>query len=290
MTIMIAVSGWKPRKIAGQHHQEHDVDGQRHAVDRVAGDPAEDAPRLVDRAVDHRQPGRGQDQRRGAAGGVGGAGHGGAAVGLLQGRRVVDAVAGHRDQVAARLQRLDDGVLVLGEDAGEAVGLLDRVGDRGRHVVGVHVLGEGVGGREMLVPMPSWRAISIAMAVSSPVTILTAMPLAFAASIVALESSRGGSNIGRMPSSDQVCARRPRSGRPPSARLPFAASSATVVLDPLGDVGRAAWPGRRSPAARPWRPSSVLPLASLTFASVRLVTGSNGTNFRASPLRERLHS
>jgi len=52
--------------------------------------------------------------------------------------------------------------------------------------------------------MPSWRAVSIAMAVSSPVTILTRTPFAFAISMVALESSRGGSNIGKMPSSNQV--------------------------------------------------------------------------------------
>ncbi len=126
--------------------EDHDVDGQRHAVDGVGGDAAEDAPGLVDGGVDHREAGGGQDQRRGAAGGVGGAGDGGAAVGLLEGGGVVDAVAGHGDEVAARLQRLDDGVLVLGEDAGVAVGLLDGVDDRRRHVVGVHVLGEGVGG------------------------------------------------------------------------------------------------------------------------------------------------
>jgi hypothetical protein len=49
------------------------------------------------------------------------------------------SVAGHRDQMAARLERLDDSVFVLGEDAGESVRPLDGVGDRGRHVVGVHV-------------------------------------------------------------------------------------------------------------------------------------------------------
>ncbi len=40
--------------------------------------------------------------------------------------RVVHAVAGHADDVAALLQHLDDVVLVLGEDLREAVGLLDR--------------------------------------------------------------------------------------------------------------------------------------------------------------------
>src|SRR5216684_4791335 len=77
--------------------------------------------------------------------------------------------------------------------------------------------------------MPSRRAVSIAMAVSSPVTILTRTPFSFAISIVALESSRGGSNIGNMPSSAQLC---PASSEraTASAREPLAASSSTVVL------------------------------------------------------------
>jgi hypothetical protein len=41
--------------------------------------------------------------------------HGHADVGLLERRRVVDAVAGHGHDVAAVLQRLDDLELVLGE-------------------------------------------------------------------------------------------------------------------------------------------------------------------------------
>ena len=40
--------------------------------------------------------------------------HRDADVGALQRRRVVDAVAGHRDEFAARLQRLDDADLLLG--------------------------------------------------------------------------------------------------------------------------------------------------------------------------------
>ena len=40
--------------------------------------------------------------------------HRDADVGALQRRRIVDAVAGHRDELAARLQRLDDPDLLLG--------------------------------------------------------------------------------------------------------------------------------------------------------------------------------
>jgi hypothetical protein len=46
--------------------------------------------------------------------------------------------------VPARLQRFDNGVFVLGEDAGEAIGPLDRFDDLRRDVVGVHVLWERV--------------------------------------------------------------------------------------------------------------------------------------------------
>ena len=43
-------------------------------------------------------------------------------VGLLQGRRVVDAVAGHGDDLAAPLEGLDELQLVLRRDAGEDAG------------------------------------------------------------------------------------------------------------------------------------------------------------------------
>src|SRR6516165_9281012 len=42
--------------------EQHDVHGQRHAIDRVAGDPAEYAPGFVDGIVDDGEPRRGEDQ------------------------------------------------------------------------------------------------------------------------------------------------------------------------------------------------------------------------------------
>ena len=123
--------------------------------------------------------------------------------------------------------------------------------------------------------MPSWRAVSMAMAVSSPVIIFTRTPLASTASMVALESSRGGSNIGRMPSSAQVLP--PSSERATaSARLPFAASAVDGRLDLRRDVRRRLRQiddrlrralGHGQHLALPRR---------VTVASVRLVTGSNG--------------
>ena len=62
-----------------------------------------------------------------AAGPRRGAGDGDAGVGLLQGRGVVDPVAHHAHDVAALLQHIDDVILMLGVDLGEAVDPLDRV-------------------------------------------------------------------------------------------------------------------------------------------------------------------
>jgi len=132
----------------GENHERHDVHGERHAIDRVARDSAEDAPRLVDGVVDHGKPRRRENECRRAACGVGGAGPRGAAIRLLQGGGVVHAVAGHRHDMPALLQGLDDGVFVLGEDPREAVGRLDGVCDRGRHVVRVHVRRKGLGRRD----------------------------------------------------------------------------------------------------------------------------------------------
>lgn len=67
--------------------------------------------------------------------------------------------------------------------------------------------GSGAAGRNCLlllllltlVPMPSMRQVSTAMAVWSPVIIFTSTPLAYAASMVALVSTRGGSNTDSTP-------------------------------------------------------------------------------------------
>ncbi len=85
------------------------------------------------------RPGRGQHEVGGGARRVGRAADGDADVGLFQRRRIVDAVAGHADDVAGALEDLDDLELVLGEDAGEAV--------RGDDARGVRIgasFGEGV--------------------------------------------------------------------------------------------------------------------------------------------------
>ena len=51
----------------------------------------------------------------------------------------------------------------------------------------------------MFAPIPSFLAVSLAMASASPVTILTFTPIFIAVATVALASSRGGSNSGSTP-------------------------------------------------------------------------------------------
>ncbi len=135
-------------------------------------------------------------------------------------------------------------------------------------------LGKASAAAMMLVPMPSWRAVSMAMAVSSPVIILTVTPLASTASMVALLSSRGGSNIGSTPSSAQVAP--PSSERATaSARLPLAARAATVALT-LSATSAAGFARSTIACGAPLATVKLLPSGPVTVASVRLVTGSNG--------------
>ena len=47
---------------------------------------------------------------------------------MFEGGSVVNAVAGHADDVAVFLQYFYDGILVFGEDLGEAIGLIDFLG------------------------------------------------------------------------------------------------------------------------------------------------------------------
>ena len=90
----------------------------------------EDAAALLDGGLDGGEVVVGEDH-------VGGllrnlrapASHGDADVGLLQGGRVVDAVTGHRDDLAPRLQRTDEAQLVLGGHPGEDVGPGRDVGE-----------------------------------------------------------------------------------------------------------------------------------------------------------------
>ena len=76
------------------------------------------------------------------------------------------------------------------------------------------------------MPIPSFLAVSTAMASASPVTILTVTPIWRAVAMVALASSRGGSNRGSTPRNCHVPSSSARVT--PSERNPRAANSLTA--------------------------------------------------------------
>ena len=83
----------------------------------------------------------------------------------------------------------------------------------------------------MSVPIPSVLAVSRAMARASPVTIFTSTPIWRAVAMVALASSRGGSNRGSTPTKfhgPSPSARATPNERKPRAANPSTAASTSV--------------------------------------------------------------
>ncbi|KAJ6439395.1 LOW QUALITY PROTEIN: fungal specific transcription factor [Purpureocillium lavendulum] len=111
----------------GGRQVDLEVQAQRDAVLDVGLHALEDLPRRLDGRDDGAEAGGEEDNVGRRLGRLRRALDGDAAVGLLERGRVVDAIAGHGGEMAALLQHLDDGVLVLGVDLGEAVGALDKV-------------------------------------------------------------------------------------------------------------------------------------------------------------------
>ena len=87
---------------------------------RKLADVGEDGAAFLDRGDDAGEVVVEQHHVGGLARHVGAAAaHGDADVGLPQGRRVVDAVASHGDELALLFQRADDAHFLFGEDARE---------------------------------------------------------------------------------------------------------------------------------------------------------------------------
>ena len=126
--------------------------------------------------------------------------------------------------------------------------------------------------------MPSCPEISLPMATSSPVTILTLSPCSLACWMVSLESSRGGSSIEQDAEENSSSCRRRPSSATPSARMPLAAKSATV-LSALAAVSVSRLAQCDDDLRRALGVASgPCPRVSVTWPSVRLPTGSKGMN------------
>ena len=124
--------------------------------------------------------------------------------------------------------------------------------------------------------MPSVLQVSLAMAIASPVTILTFTPMATAVAMVALASSRGGSNRGSTPTSCHWPS--PSARATPRERKPRAANSSTAFSVAAFTCAALAESARITCGA-PLVTLKALPSLSLTSASVRLCTGSNGVKW-----------
>ena len=105
-----------------ERHEEQYADGFGYPVDCIAVHALEDLARFCNGSGDYREAGRREHQIRGGTSGVGRAAYRDSAIGLFERGSVVDAVAGHPDDMSARLKGLDDFELMLGKNLRVAVG------------------------------------------------------------------------------------------------------------------------------------------------------------------------
>ena len=114
----VLVEAEHARQHDAEEHRQHLADVRREQEAQELADVGEDPASLADRGDDRGEVVVGEDHVRRLLGHVGaGDAHRDADVGRLQRRRVVHAVARHRDDLAVRLQRVDDPQLVLRRDA-----------------------------------------------------------------------------------------------------------------------------------------------------------------------------
>ena len=139
----------KRRAEEGQHE-----DDQQHQDEAdVLGQVVVDLAALLDGEHDGGEVVVGQDHPAGVLGHLGAGAHGDADVGRLDGRGVVDAVAGHGDDLALLLQRVGQQHLVLGGDPAHHADAVDA-----GQPLGLRQGGE-VGAQDRLARRcrPAWR-------------------------------------------------------------------------------------------------------------------------------------
>ena len=113
-------SGTAPPADPPDEERDQLADVRAEVVAGEAADVVVDRPALLDRGHDRGEVVVEQDQVGGLLGDLGAApAHGDADVGVLEGRRVVDPVAGHRQHLAVGAQELRQAQLLLGVDARE---------------------------------------------------------------------------------------------------------------------------------------------------------------------------
>ena len=124
----------------------------------------------------------------------------------------------------------------------------------------------------IFMPIPSVLAVSLAMASASPVTIWTCTPMCCAVAMVALASSRGGSNRGSTPRNRHLPS--PSVRATPSERKPRAANSLTA-LSTAGFTCVPSADNAKMTCGAPFVTLNAFPSGPVTAAaSVRLCTGS----------------
>ncbi len=131
----------QPEQDRHQHHEALAAVGRQDEQDGFL-QVVVDGPAFLDGTFDRREIVVGEDDFGGFLGRFGALdAHRHADVGAFQCRRVVDAVAGHGDDLAVGLQRGDDAQLVLGAGAGKDVAVADDAAQR--VVVGGFQFGTG---------------------------------------------------------------------------------------------------------------------------------------------------
>ena len=239
----------RERQRQAEHDRDEDDEGLR-AVGRQQEDDrlaqvVVDAPALADRAADRGEVVVGEHDLGGFLRRLGALdAHRDADVGARQRGRVVDAVAGHRHDLAVGLQRAHDADLVLGARAGVDV---DVAHDLLQLVLAQRLqLGPGEHARVVAADEAHLAADRQRRAGVVAVIIFTRMPAAWQSAMASMASGRGGSRMPQTP-------RNSRSGE--VVELDLVGARRRTGLRAAASTRRPSPPGRRSTASQRTRSS-----------------------------------